>query len=46
MQRRVQRPGFDLKEVFGSTLNMLGDGVAVGGPGKQGTKDEQVEGAL
>ena len=46
MERRIQRPGFDLEEVFGCTLNVLGNRVPVSGPGKQGAKDEQVERAL
>src|SRR5579862_1682754 len=41
---RVKRAGFNLKQVFGSPLNMFGDGVAVAGARGQGAEDEQVEG--
>jgi hypothetical protein len=31
MQCRIERAGFDLQEIFGSALNVFGDGVAVAG---------------
>ena len=46
MQRRVQRTGLDLQQVFRSPLNVFGDGVAMRGSGKQGAEDEEVERAL
>src|SRR3989442_2863485 len=46
MERRIQRSCLDLKQVFGGALNVLGDRLAVSGPGKQRAEDEQVERAL
>jgi len=46
MERRVQRSCLDLEQVFGCALNVLGNRVAVSGPGKQGAEDEQVDRAL
>ena len=37
---------FHLEQVFRGALNVLGDRLAVGGSGKQGAEDEQVERAL
>ena len=46
MERRIQRPGLDLEQVFRGPLNVFGDRVAVGGSGKQRAEDEEVERAL
>jgi hypothetical protein len=46
MERRIQRPGLDLEQVFGGALNVLGNRVAVSGPGEECAEDEQVERAL
>src|SRR5258706_543813 len=46
MERRVQRTGLDLHQVFRGSLNMFGDCVAVGGSGQQSAKNKKVEGAL
>ena len=43
MERRIQRPGLDLEQVFGGPLNVFGDRVAVGGSGKQGAEDQEIE---
>ena len=46
MERRIQRPGLDLEQVFRGPLNVFGDRVAVGGPCEQSAEDEEVERAL
>src|SRR5262249_32261286 len=46
MQRRVQRPGLDLEQIFRGSLNVFGDEVAVSRAGKKSTENEQVERAL
>ena len=46
MERRIQRAGLDLQQVFRGPLNVFGDGVAVSGTGQQRAEDEEVERAL
>ena len=43
MERRVQRAGFDLQQVFGGPPNVFGDGVAVARSWQQGAQDQQIE---
>src|SRR5581483_4139914 len=43
MKRRIQRPRLDLEQVFGGPLNVFSDRVPMGGSGKQGSKDQEVE---
>jgi hypothetical protein len=46
VERRVQRTGLDLQQVFRGSLNVFRYGVTVSGSGTQGAEDEEVEGAL
>ena len=46
VQRRIERAGLDLQQVFRGPLNVLGDGVAVGRSGEQRAQDQEVERAL
>ena len=46
MERRIQRPGLDLEQVFRRALNVLRNRVAVSRSGQQGAEDEQVERSL
>jgi hypothetical protein len=46
VQRGVERPGFDFKQVFGLRADGLANAVAVLGSPLEDPKDEHVEGAL
>ena len=46
MERRVQRPCFDLEEIVRRSLDVLGDGVPVRGSEEQRAKNQDVERAL
>src|SRR5262249_7033719 len=46
MERRIQRSGLDLEQIFRSPLDVLGNRMAVSRSFKQGVEDEQVERAL
>ena len=46
MQRRVERPVFDLEHHLGAMGDDMGNRVAVGRTHRQGLQDEQVERAL
>jgi hypothetical protein len=43
MERRIQRPGLDLKKVFRGPLNVFRDRVAVGRSGKKCAEDKEIE---
>jgi len=46
VQRRIQRSGFDLEQVVGSSLDVLGDGVPMRSSQKQRAQDQEVESPL
>jgi hypothetical protein len=46
VQRRVQRTRLDLEQILRRSLDMLGNGVAVGRSEKQCAEDEEVERTL
>ena len=46
MERRIERSGFDLEELFRCPLDVLGDRVPVRGPEEERSEDQQVERAL
>ena len=46
MQRGIERPVFHLQHLVRALLDNIGDGVAVGGPGDEGSQNQHVERAL
>ena len=46
MEGRIERALLDLEHVLGLALDSFGDGMAVGGAGRERAQDEQIEGAL
>src|SRR5580700_3187699 len=46
MEGWVERTVLDLQQIVTGALDVFGDGVAVGRPGKQGPQDEHIEGSL